>query len=671
MITDNPSDRIAPGPGTEISEVGPGMASLENSPESRSERNPSGRGFFYRSMLESIQDGLSVLDEDLTIVFTNSVIEKWYSHQLPLVGKKCYQVYHGRREPCEVCPSRRTLLDRRDHREIVPWIGAGGALKGWLEIFSFPWRGPWGGGLNGVMEYVRDVTEHYKLQSQLKESEEKYRMVVENANEGIFICQNGRAEFFNRQALEMLGVGMVEMADLGVETFIHPEDRTLFLDRIARRLDGQELPPTVTFRVINRAGDVSWVEANDGLFQWNGTSATIHFFRDITTQKKWEAEYFQAQKMEAIGTLAGGIAHDFNNLLMGLQGNASLMLLDLDPSHPFYPRLKNMEAIVQSGAELTRQLLGFARRGRYEVRPTDLNDLLRKTSELFGRTRKEIRTRHHLAEGLWTVEADRGQVEQALLNLFINAWQAMPKGGELNLQTENITLDENYIRPFKINPGDYVKISITDTGVGMDEETRKRIFEPFFTTKEMGRGTGLGLASVYGIVKNHGGLINVYSELKRGTTFTLYFPALKAGLPEEKKSPGPLLTGRETVLLVDDEEVILEVGEAMLGNLGYRVITAGSGEEALRLYQDPSQAFDLVILDMILPEMDGGEIFDRIKEINPEVKVLLSSGYSLNSQASRIMMRGCRGFIQKPFSIQELSLKVRGGIEPGRRNQGT
>jgi CheY-like chemotaxis protein/nitrogen-specific signal transduction histidine kinase len=389
-------------------------------------------------------------------------------------------------------------------------------------------------------------------------------------------------------------------------------------------------------------------------------TGVIEYVRDISMQKKWEAEYYQAQKMEAIGTLAGGIAHDFNNLLMGLQGNASLMLLDADPNHPFYQRLKNMETLIQSGADLTRKLLGFARKGRYEVQETDLNELLKKTSDLFGRTRKDIRRHYRLADGLRTVKVDQGQVEQALMNLFLNAGQAMPGGGDLYLETADIHLDDGYHRPFKITPGDYVRISVTDTGVGMDEETRQRIFEPFFTTRAReGRGTGLGLASVYGIVKNHGGLINVYSELNRGTTFTLYFPALEASSSKPLEKKAALATGRETILLVDDEAVIIEVGQALLSSLGYRVLTAGSGREALKCYQEERRSVDLVILDMILPEMDGGEIFDRLKQLNPEIKVLLSSGYSLNLQAAQIMERGCRGFIQKPFTLQELSQKIR------------
>ena len=237
--------------------------------------------------------------------------------------------------------------------------------------------------------------------------------------------------------------------------------------------------------------------------------------------------------MESIGTLAGGIAHDFNNILMGIQGNASLTLLNMDSSHPHYERLKNIEQYIESGAKLTEQLLGFARGGKYEVKPTDLNELLKKSSEMFGHTKKEIAIHAKYQEGLWTVEVDRGQIEQVLLNLYVNADHAMPGGGELYLETKNVTLDENYVKPYNIESANYVKISVTDNGTGMDEVTKLRIFDPFFTTKEIKRGTGLGLAAAYGIIRNHGGTINVYSEEDVGTTFNIYLPTSTAGIKDQ------------------------------------------------------------------------------------------------------------------------------------------
>jgi signal transduction histidine kinase/CheY-like chemotaxis protein len=387
--------------------------------------------------------------------------------------------------------------------------------------------------------------------------------------------------------------------------------------------------------------------------------------RDVSERKKAEEEkrkletqLQQAQKMESIGTLAGGIAHDFNNILMGIQGNASLMLLKIDSGHPNYEKIKNIEKYVQNGTELTKQLLGFARRGKYHVTASDINEIIEKSSSMFGRTKKEIQIHTNLADGTWTVAVDRGQIDQALLNLYVNAWQAMPEGGDLYLHTENVFLDRSYVKPYKVEPGKYVKITVSDTGVGIDKETKVRIFEPFFTTKEMGRGTGLGLASVYGIIKNHGGYINVYSEKAQGTTFTIYLPASEMEVVEEKEVAASFVKGTGTILLIDDEKMIIDVGRELLTELGYEVIPAMSGQEAIDRYKKDQDKIDLVIMDMIMPGMGGGETFDRLKGINSAIKVLLSSGYSINGQATKILQRGCDGFIQKPFTMNQLSQKI-------------
>jgi CheY-like chemotaxis protein len=344
---------------------------------------------------------------------------------------------------------------------------------------------------------------------------------------------------------------------------------------------------------------------------------------------------------------------------MGIQGNASLMLLDIDADHPHYARLKSIEQQVQAGAELTRQLLGAARGGKYEVRPTDINRLVEGGLDVFGRTNKDIIIHKYLQEAVWTVEVDKSQIEQVLLNIYINARQAMPGSGDLYVETKNIILDEDYVGPFGISPGKFVRISVTDTGTGMDEITQKKAFDPFFTTKKMGRGTGLGLASAYGIIKNHNGIINIYSEKGEGTTLKIYLPVSDKDVVKEAESQVEIIRGAESILYVDDQQPIVDVGRALLESMGYRVITAMSGKEAMEIYSRDRDRIDLIILDMIMPGLSGGDTFDQLKKIDPQVKVLLSSGYSINGQARAILDRGCNGFIQKPFSLANLSKKVR------------
>lgn len=498
-----------------------------------------------------------------------------------------------------------------------------------------------------------------RAEEALRVSEEKYRTLVENAAEAIFILQDEKIKFANGRAIALSGLTAEEITRTPFAELIHPDDREIALERHGRRIQGEIIPGPQAYRYLSKSGEILWVQMNSVPITWEGRPATLHFARDLTQEKKLEAQFQMAQKMEAVGTLAGGIAHDFNNILMGIQGHISLMLFDLDSSHPHYESLKKIEEQVKSGANLARQLLAFARRGKYEVKATELNQIVQRSSSMFERTKKEIKVFRKYQEKIWPVEVDRNQIEQVLLNLYVNAWQAMQEGGNLYLETQNITLGPDYIKPFAVQPGKYVRISVRDSGVGMDKKTADRIFEPFFTTKEMGRGTGLGLASVYGIVKNHGGFITVYSEVGHGTTFHIYLPASEMEIAEEKKLPGEIPGGKETVLLVDDEETIVEVIEKALLLTGYKVLVARGGEEAVEVFKKNRERIDLVILDMIMPGMGGGKVFDSLRAIQPGVKVVLSSGYSIDGEASQIMARGCNGFIQKPFGIKELSQKIR------------
>jgi two-component system cell cycle sensor histidine kinase/response regulator CckA len=403
-----------------------------------------------------------------------------------------------------------------------------------------------------------------------------------------------------------------------------------------------------------------WCTTSVAALHEDGQPKTVvEVSRDITERKSLKAQLFQAQKMEAIGTLAGGIAHDFNNILAVIQGNAQLMSMDLDTTKPHYELVKEIEGRVKVASNLTQQLLGFARGGKYEVKSFNLNDVVRESSIAFGRTKKEIAIQRKLREDLPPIEADIGQIEQVLMNLYVNAAHAMPDGGELHLETHTITDEDIQGKPFRIEPGSYVLLSVTDGGIGMDKETQKRIFDPFFTTREMGRGTGLGLASVYGIVKAHKGYIEVEPEKGCGTTFKIYLPVSKKETEKHVKLAEGIIKGTGTILLVDDEESVLKVGVRTLNMLGYTVLEARDGHEAVGIYKTDKHRIDLVILDMIMPDMGGGKVYDLLRAIKPEVKVLLCSGYSIDSQATEILELGCNGFIQKPFDMEVLSHKIR------------
>jgi two-component system cell cycle sensor histidine kinase/response regulator CckA len=384
--------------------------------------------------------------------------------------------------------------------------------------------------------------------------------------------------------------------------------------------------------------------------------------RDISAWKRRQRAEQQAVKLDAVSSLSGVIAHEFNNLLTGIQGTLSLVASETKENAPVMERLARMEGYVKRGEELTKQLLGFSEGNRYEVESTDINCLVEKTCEHFKALRKDVRVVTRLQEAIWLTDVDAGQMERVLFHICTNALQAMPLGGELNAETENVVFDTNYSDFFGVPKGEYLKISITDTGEGMDFAVQELIFDPFYTTRP--QGTGLGLAFAQRIVRNHGGLINVYSEKGHGTTFNIYLPA--SGEKTEAESPSEnrprqdtVVTGSETVLLVDDEKFILDVGGEMLKAMGYRVLAANGGSEAMGIYERQGREIDLVILDMIMPDMDGKKTYEKLKAMNDNIKVLLASGYSMTSQVAEILDRGFNGFIQKPFNMIRLSNKIR------------
>lgn len=491
---------------------------------------------------------------------------------------------------------------------------------------------------------------------QLEDSEEFHRYLIENAKDWISILSNNAIVYVNH---EFAGYERSEFSANNPFDLIPAEDRARFEDSVKKVLDKGETVQ-IRHRLTHKEGFTMWMNSSLIPIKWENQPAVLNYMRDINELKKFEDNAFHSEKMNAIGTLAGGMAHDFNNVLMGIQGHTGLMLMKTKPSQKNYTELKMIEQLVESGSEVTRQLLGFARGGMYEPKPLNISDFLDRIIKMYSRTKREIVFHQKVDTDVWQVHADKHQMEQVFMNLFVNAAQAMPAGGDLYVDAANLLIEGNNEM---LAPGSYVKISVTDTGVGMDDTTKDRIFEPFFTSKEMGRGTGLGLATVYGIIRNHGGQINVYSSRGQGTTFNIYLPASVAKSAKTKeKEPRQrkvIPKGNETILVIDDEPKILNITQRILEELGYKVLSTIDGKEGVRIYRENKDNIDLVLLDMIMPDYSGEKVFNDIHKINPNVRVLLASGYSENGLAKSILAKGCLGFMQKPYGPPQLSKKVR------------
>ncbi len=521
---------------------------------------------------------------------------------------------------------------------------------------------------------LKDVSERREAEEALKASEERlrllyeeskkaeevYRSLIHSSADAIVIYDlNGSASYVSPMFSKMFEWSSLELLGKTVP-FVPESEREITMEMVRQVIENgtpcqgfESKRTTKSGRVIDVSISASRYDDHKGK-----PAGMLVILRDISERKRLEAQLQHIERMEAIGTLAGGIAHDFNNLLMVVQGSTGLLKQQLPDSDTNLKILDNIERQVQRGSRLTSQLLGYARKGQYEVRPLDLNAIVRENTETLRQTRKDITIHYDLSKEIQTIEADVYQIEQVLMNLFINASDAMPDGGELRLKTRNISSDEMTKGPYQPKPGHYVLFRVEDNGIGMTQKTLERVFDPFFTTKEMGKGTGLGLSSVYGIVKSHGGYIDAESEIDRGTAFNIYLPASDNPIVLCGPKPRKVPKGEGTILLIDDEPLVLDVGAKMLQSLGYQVISAGSGKQAIDLYKEQNEEIDLILLDMVMPDMGSSVSFDQLKKINPEAKIILSSGYSIDGKAAEIMSRGCKGFIQKPYTIEQLSMKV-------------
>jgi PAS domain S-box-containing protein len=527
----------------------------------------------------------------------------------------------------------------------------------------------------------REITKQKEILEVLWENHRTITNLLSNLPGMVYRCFYHREwimEFVNDGCIPLTGytpADLIHNRKIPYAELIHPEDRERVLNEMHLAV-GRNIPFSLTYRIITAMGEnkVVWDQGR-GVLSPEGSLLTLEgFITDITDRiqaekerQLFEDQFVEAQKFEAIGTMSGGIAHDFGNLLQTILGYSELLLKSKDSEHPGYLELERIVTAVRRGGELTRRLLTYLRKAETKKRPLNLNKEITQVTNILERTiPKMIEMEVHLAQDLKIINADSIQMEQVLMNLALNARDAMPEGGKLLLETENVAVDEN-LSPWHSNgnPVDYVLLSVSDTGHGMDKDTLEHIFEPFYTTKEAGKGTGLGLATVYGIVKSHNGHVICYSELGVGTTFKVYLPVDEqdAALLEQESAEPAQVGGNETILLVEDEPYIRELGEDLLSEFGYTVLTAEDGENALSIYDQQGDQIDLIILDVIMPGMGGRRCFEELRKINPEVKVVIASGFSSSVPEVEAIEEGAIGFISKPFDIRQMLQEVRKAID--------
>jgi len=614
----------------------------------------------YRSVFENTGTATVIIEEDGTVTLANDQFaalcgytreeiegrKSWIEFVAEKDREKTREYYHRRRLDPRGTPARHEcdLVDRN------------GEVRNILLTVNM---------ITGTSQCVAsllDITERKRADMALRESEEKYRLLVANAGEAILIVQDGDIRFLNRKCLEMTGYSEEELLESRFADLVHPDDRGMVLQRYEERLRGEREPETYAFRILNKAVEEIWVQLCGARITWEGRPADLAFLQDITEQKKLEAQFVQAQKMEAVGRLAGGIAHDFNNMIGAILGYCDLILPGLREGDPLYSDIMQIKICAERSAALTRQLLAFSRKQILVPKVLNFSEVVEEFKSVLSRLIGEhIKLQIIRRASLGFVKADHGQIEQIIMNLAVNARDAMPDGGKLTIEIENVQIDERYAAThIGATSGPHVMLAVTDTGCGMAPETLSRIFEPFFTTKEPSKGTGLGLSTVYGIVKQSGGSIWVYSELGKGTTFKLYFPRVEGARTEMKPvRPDALRGAGETVLVVEDSDALRNLVVQILARGGYRVVAARNGGEALLTCERFPGRIELLLTDVVMPQMGGRELANRLTQSCSEMKVLYMSGYTDSSITHNGMLEAGVHFIQKPFNVEALLAKVR------------
>ncbi len=515
-----------------------------------------------------------------------------------------------------------------------------------------------------IVGNIVDRTEKVLAEERLRESEERLREIFNSVPVGIFrTTPSGKVLVANPWFLSLLGYeGEVDLenVDVAKDVYFNPGDRISFVEEIESKgeVDGMEI------MLKRKDGSPVWVRVYAKAIKDSG-GKTLYYegsVIDVTRQKALEEQVAQMQKMEAIGTLAGGIAHDFNNILTAIRGYVELAMMEVDEGSPLHSRLSAILSNVERGASLVAKILAFGRKQPLSRKAMSINDEIKEVYGILRRIMGEdIEIKLSLADDVWSVEADPASLGQILMNLAANSRDAMPKGGVFSIETENVEVDEVYARmkPY-VKPGRYVMLKVSDTGRGIPKEIQKKVFEPFFTTKERGKGTGLGLSMVYGLVKQHGGFIHVYSEEGKGTVFKVYFPACDEGEvavdASHRMSHGDetSYSAKGVVLVVEDEDDVRDIMDEVLRSMGFDVVLSSNGEEGLSKFKELGGKVDLVISDLVMPKVSGEELYAEIKKINPDVKFLFISGYSMSGSIQNFIMEKHIKFIQKPFGIKQL-----------------
>ncbi|MGD8846153.1 MAG: response regulator [Desulfobacteraceae bacterium] len=510
-----------------------------------------------------------------------------------------------------------------------------------------------------------DIEARIRSQKALLDSEEKYRLLVENANDAIFVAQDGRIKFANSKTAQMIGCGASELMERPFAELVSPDNLGFVFSRHFEHLQDNNLPNRYSFRITDAAGKIIWIDLNTVEIEWEGRPATLNFARDITHQIQLEAQLRSAQKMEAIGTLAGGIAHDFNNILSAIIGYTDLMALTLQDDNPARSSLNEVMNAAQRAKELVYRILTFSRTHEQEQKPARMDLIVKEALKLLRPSLPATIRIEQQIDCRSTILVDPTQIHQVVVNLCTNAYQSMQdEGGVLKVSLAEVKLNSaDSIDHLDLDAGDYLKLTISDTGHGMDEKTLQRIYDPYFTTKQEGKGTGLGLAVVYGIVNAHKGAIQVNSAPGSGTTFEVFFPIVgyfANSEPQLNKQPS---RGDESILFVDDEAALVKLATQLLEKSGYRVVGQNNPLEALELFKSDPNQFDLVITDMTMPYMTGNQLAKALQAIRPDLPIIMCTGYSEKISSEKAQMMGIQAFLRKPLSYHDLTHNVRKAID--------